>query len=144
MESESQMNLFIYSSKSKGAANRLQWRIRSCMQGNPTETFNSIAQLSHRLHWPYAKREETIVVLFAADRQDLANFLSIRDFLNGISIILVLPDSENETITAGHRLRPRYISYADGNFEDVVAVLIKMEEKFDRNKIRLSLGVNYG
>jgi hypothetical protein len=138
------MNLFIYSSKSKGAANRLQWQIRSCMQGNPTETFNSVAHLSHRLHWPYAKRGETIAVLFAADRQDLANFLSIRDLLEGISIILVLPDNENETIAAGHRLRPRYISYADGNFEDVAAVLIKMEEKFSRDTIRISQGVNYG
>ncbi|MBU0767596.1 MAG: hypothetical protein KJ687_00670 [Proteobacteria bacterium] len=41
-------------------------------------------------------------------------------------IILILPDGDNETTTMGHTLFPRYLTYADGVFKDVEAVLKKM------------------
>lgn len=126
------MKLFVYSKKSDGATNRLQVQIDSCMQDKITETFNSVKNLSKRLCLPNTKMEETIAVLFAIDKKDLLDLLSIRDLLDDIGIILILPDDKKETISAGHRLRPRYISYADGNFNDVAAVLNKMH--------RLSLG----
>lgn len=138
------MNLFIYSRKKKRAPNRLRWQVESCMQGNATETFNSVAHLSRRLCLPHVRRGETIGVLFAADRQDLANLLSIRDLLDDVRIILVLPDDKKETVSAGHRLRPRYISYAGGNFEDVAAVLNKMQERSLMNKRSQQQGVEHG
>lgn len=111
------------------------------MRGNTTETFNSVAHLSRRLCRLYARRGETIGVLFAADRQDLANLLSIQDLLDDVRIILVLPDDKKETVSAGHRLRPRYISYAGGNFEDVAAVLNKMMQRSLMNKNSKQQGV---
>lgn len=135
------MNFFIYSSKSKGVTNRLLWQVESYMQGNATETFNSVAHLSRRLCRPHVRRGETIGVLFAADRQDLANLLSIQDLLDDVRIILVLPDDKKETVSAGHRLRPRYISYAGGNFEDVAAVLNKMMQRSLMNKDSKQQGV---
>jgi hypothetical protein len=44
-------------------------------------------------------------------------------------IILVLPDRDDETVAMGHRLRPRMVSYNDGDYLDVAAVLIRMNEK---------------
>jgi len=41
-------------------------------------------------------------------------------------IILILPDEDNETITMGHTLFPRFSTYADSDFKDVAAVLKKM------------------
>jgi len=134
------MNLFIYSSKSNGNVNRLHRQVESCNQGYDIETFNSVAHLSRRFCQPRAKWRETIVVLLAADRKDLANLLSIRDLLDDVRIILVLPDDKKETVSAGHLLRPRYISYADGKFEDVAAVLRKTKERFGRNKIKQKEG----
>ena len=138
------MNLFIYAKELKGATNRLRWQVESSLPGNLPETFNSVTHLSRRLCRPYARRRETIGVLFAADRQDLANLLSIRDLLDDVRIILVLPDDKKETVSAGHRLRPRYISYAGGNFEDVAAVLNKMQERSLMNEKSQRQGVEYG
>lgn len=138
------MNLFIYSSKSKGATNRLRGRVESCMQGHTPETFNSVAHLSHRFCRPYARGGDSIAVLYAADRQDLANLLSIRDLLDDVRIILILPDDKKETVSAGHRLRPRYISYAGGNFENVAAVLNKMMQRSLMNEKILRQGVKHG
>jgi len=131
------VKLFVYSRKSArksdGVIDRLQRRIDSCMQGKITETFNSVESLSQRLCRPKTIREETIAVLFTVDMSDLWNLISIRDLLDGIGIILILPDDKKETISAGHCLRPRYISYADGNFKDVAAVLNKMDGLFRKN-----------
>ena len=33
---------------------------------------------------------------------------------------------EEDTVSKGHLLRPRYLTYADGDFEDVAAVLEKI------------------
>ena len=128
------MKLLVYSRKSDGVTDRLQGQIQSCMQGKITETFNSVENLSRRLCRPNTTREGTIAVLFAIDRKDLLDLIYIRDLLDDIGIILILPDDKKETISAGHRLRPRYISYADGNFKDVVAVLNKMDGLLRRNK----------
>ena len=68
----------------------------------------------------------TIAVLLAASRQDLLELHAIKDLLDDIRIILILPDSESETTTLGHKLSPRFISYINGNFDDVGAVLRKM------------------
>ncbi len=127
------MKLFVYSRKSDGAINRLQGQIESCMQGKIKETFNSVENLSRKLCRPNTTRKETIAVLFTIDGKDLVDLLSIRDLLDDIGIILILPDDKKETISAGHRLRPRYISYADGNFKDVAAVLRKMLEIINNN-----------
>ncbi len=51
---------------------------------------------------------------------------SMKDLIGDIRIILILPDTEGDTISLGHKLYPRFASYADGNFKDVAAVLEKM------------------
>ncbi len=51
--------------------------------------------------------------------------------MKDISIIYCAPcqDGEKDTVTNGHKLYPRFISYADGNFKDVASVLGKMLEE---------------
>ncbi|MGA2735036.1 MAG: hypothetical protein ABSG35_20860, partial [Syntrophobacteraceae bacterium] len=48
-----------------------------------------------------------------------------RDFLTSVRVILVLPDCEQETISKGHYLKPRFLT-TDWNSEEVIAVLAKM------------------
>jgi hypothetical protein len=43
--------------------------------------------------------------------------------LRDVRIILILPNHEDETVVMGHRLEPRLLTYADGDFTDVSAVL---------------------
>lgn len=53
------------------------------------------------------------------------DILSLREFLHDRRIILVLPDSEPETVSLGHILRPRFITYGDSDYMDVSAILGK-------------------
>ncbi|MBF0510583.1 MAG: hypothetical protein HQK57_16890 [Deltaproteobacteria bacterium] len=51
--------------------------------------------------------------------------LLIRDLLLDVKMILILPDKEENTVAVGHALYPRYMTYADGDLQDVVEVIKK-------------------
>lgn len=72
-----------------------------------------------------------VTVLLIADRQELENLLQYADLFNDQKIILVLPDRAKETVDMGHALYPRFISYKDGDLEEVTSVLRKL---IDHNK----------
>jgi hypothetical protein len=69
-----------------------------------------------------------VAVLLAESQQQLLEILSLHDLLENVRIILVLPDRVHNTTSKGLLLRPRFMEYVDGNFEDIAAVLNKMKE----------------
>ena len=127
------MNNIILFANGKRAAvgNRLQKSIESVVSCQHLEIQRSIKDLSERLNrFP---REIDLAVLLAASKDQLSELLSLRELLNDVRIILILPDRGRETISQGHLLRPRFLSYADGDLTDVIAVLSKMLERLNRN-----------
>lgn len=65
-------------------------------------------------------------VLVASSRHDLLDLVSIREFLTSIRVIIVLPDCERETVSKGHDLKPRFLTWPAWDSCEVVAVLRKM------------------
>lgn len=65
-------------------------------------------------------------IIHASSEEELMNLTSFKDLLIRIPLILVLPDQEQNTITKGHTLRPRYITYSDSNLADVRDVFRKI------------------
>ncbi|NVM22393.1 MAG: hypothetical protein HWN68_11505 [Desulfobacterales bacterium] len=120
------MNLLFYSPAKDGVGKQLQAVIESIE--SPTlegmEIHRTIGSLSRRLC--QATYNVAVTVILAATKEDLADALSIKELIWDIRIILILPDREEDTIAKGHTLRPRFLTYADGNFVDVAAVLHKM------------------
>ncbi|MBW1741791.1 MAG: hypothetical protein JRJ42_11835 [Deltaproteobacteria bacterium] len=118
------MNLLFYKPGTNEAGEQLQRVIEALVPRRKTEIYRTMESLSGRLR--QSKYDLAIAVLLAASSEDLMELLSIRDLLDDVRIILVLPDRENDTIRKGHTLRPRFLTYADSNFVDVSAVLSKM------------------
>jgi hypothetical protein len=85
---------------------------------------STLDSLTTRLRQP--KDDQTVIVLFAASREELAGILSIRDFLLNRKLIIILPDREYDTIAKGYSLHPRFLTFADNDFGDTVAVINKM------------------
>ena len=122
--------------KCAAAGNRLRKSIESVVSCQHLEIQRSIKDLSKRLNrFP---REIDLAVLFAASKDQLSELLSLRELLNDVRIILILPDRGRETISKGHLLRPRFLSYADGDLTDVIAVLSKMIVRLNYEKNRLN------
>jgi len=92
------------------------------------EVHLTIDSLSHSLRQP--KEDSVIAVLLAEREKDLVDILAIKDLLSDIRVVLVLPDREKDTITKGHSLRPRFLSYANSDYSEVSTVLSKMIKNY--------------
>jgi hypothetical protein len=113
--------VILYARVMEGAGEKLFQFIQKAKPTQDTEIYASIDQFSQRLRQP--RGELTVAVIVANSKEDLLNLLFIRNLLQDIRIILVLPDREKDTIEKGHRLYPRFMSYVDSNLEEVEAVL---------------------
>ena len=73
-----------------------------------------------------AGSSNAVTVLLIASRHELENIVQYADLLCDQKIILVLPDRAQDTLSMGHALYPRYISYTDSDLQDVTSVLRKL------------------
>lgn len=62
-------------------------------------------------------------VLIAGDETQLCELVGMQDFLDGIPLILIIPDFEKETVSKAARLYPSFICTLDSDWEIVAAVL---------------------
>jgi len=131
------MILLFYAREEHGAGERLQTLIEELVSEDNIEICMTIGSLFQRLRQP--TYDLSIVVLLAADSQDLTELLSVRDLIWDLRLILILPDREAGTIAKGHILRPRFLTYLDSDFADVTAVLKKMLSNTDGNFARGSM-----
>ncbi len=93
------------------------------------EIYQSIEELTHSLKRLFD--HNTIVILRARDREELLNIASLNDLLQGLRVILLIPNRDKETIAIAHRLRPRFLSNGESDFSDTMGVLQKMLQCMD-------------
>ena len=91
-----------------------------------TEIYRNIDDFAHRLCWP--GNRQFILILTVQNRKDLDSLVDIQQLISGLPFILILPDRKQKTTAIGYSLGPRYLTYADENLKEVVAVLGKMLE----------------
>jgi len=113
-----------YATRPYWAAESLCKVIESIVPKDDIEICRTIEELSGKI-CPHSKTSG-IAVILTGTRVELARLMSIRKTLTEANIILIIPDSEKETVVLGHSFYPRFLSYADGDFQDVAAVLSKM------------------
>jgi len=121
------MKVLYYGTTNNGAGKRLQKVIESVVPIEDTEVFRDIEELGRRLRLPTC--DLSISVFFTKSKAELFDLVLIKKLLLNLRIILILPDGDNETITMGHTLFPRFVTYTDSDFKDVEAVLNKMIQK---------------
>lgn len=125
------MNLLFYQPTNNGPGEYLREVIHTLVSEEKTEIYATIEDLSFRLRQPMF--DVALAILLASSNSDLLDLLLLRDLLLDVRIILILPDRRRDTISIGHSLYPRFLSYVDSDFKDVAAVLDKMM-KTDQNK----------
>jgi hypothetical protein len=120
------MSVIIYTGSDQTTFERLNRVMQIVFPGNSVDTCTTLEGLVKKLCRPGFKSDVTIAVLVAADRSEVDAFIDRADVFEDVRIILVLPDGEQETISKGHLLRPRFLTYVDADFTDLAAVLAKM------------------
>lgn len=67
-------------------------------------------------------------ILAVSGRQELLDLVAISKFLRTARVILILPDREMETVSQGHELRPRFLTWSASAPSEVMAVLHKLSK----------------
>ena len=128
------MKIFFYWKPEHSEGERFQQKVESLIPADEKVICHSIEDLTERRRQHF--NGEIIAVFLIADQNDLSDILSIHNVLRDIRLILILPDHERTTISKGHKLYPRFVSYIDSDFSDVTAVLDKMIHGSFKKKLR--------
>ena len=123
------MNALMYASMPDVKANDMESVVKELFTPDRLDYFRSIDRLSERLQRTW--ENESLIVILICSREDLVEFVSMRERLHQFRLVLVLPDAEETTISLAHRLRPNYLAYIYSHPGELKAVLRKMIEKGD-------------
>lgn len=67
--------------------------------------------------------DRCLAVLLAARPEELDQMVALSGWLQDLPIILMIPDSDRETIAKAHRLRPRYLTGPPVDWDELRAVI---------------------
>lgn len=117
-------NILFYSTQVVKLESELINSLEGLIPGKKVKIYRTKESLLARLQKPLAQKP--VLVLFIYGWEDLDNFISHKPLLNDIPLILILPERESPMIARGHCLRPRFLSYHDGDANEIKGVLKKM------------------
>jgi hypothetical protein len=66
-----------------------------------------------------------LCLLISTDWGDLPDILSLQKLLRDICVIIILTGREDESVRIGYKLKPRCLTYVNGDVSEVHAVLPK-------------------
>lgn len=124
------MNVLFYNPLTDEQAEENRKLIENTALAVHTEVFANMEHLAKRLRRPCGLL--TIAVLYAPRSQDLEALLTIKELIQEVYGLLILPDRKENTISKGHLLRPRFLTYMDADQGDVGLVLTKMIENYSK------------
>jgi hypothetical protein len=118
------MQVLFYASRNDRDKNRLETAIHDAIPGRGIELFTRLDALRERFR--FIVEPDSIVVLLAADGEELREMQMFRELLPEIYVILVIPDWRENTVKLAHLLLPRFLSQKADSFTDLIKVLKKM------------------
>jgi len=121
------VKILFYSSIREDPERGVGERLRGLAPGEGVEVCRSIEELIRGIHRSYDR--DAIILLRARDREELLRIVSLRDLLQDLRIVLLIPDREEETISLAHRLRPRFLGNGENDVSDTMSVVRKMLEQ---------------
>jgi len=118
------MDLLFFSPAQDETHRILDGLLRNIIHRERLLTCSSIEQLRRAMiHGSY---DLLAGVFFPRTQLDLSDLLKMREHFRDLPIVLILPDSSADTIARGHGLRPRFLTYADADFHELMAVVTRI------------------
>jgi hypothetical protein len=98
---------------------------------------NSMEEISQTLCQPLHKI--SVVILPVATRRELSEFYLLNPLFDNTKIILILPDGKKDTLDLAYKLKSSFVSFADGNLQDVILVLGRIQKTQQAIKSNFSM-----
>lgn len=118
------MTMFLYSATSGPDFMQVRHLLDKVAGGSDLEVHQSVDSLNQRLLKPVDR--PAVAVLMLADAEEINSLEALGPLLDDIRLVLILPPNNGLTPKSAHRLLPRYVTYAGGDYLDLEAVLTKM------------------
>lgn len=67
--------------------------------------------------------------IFVINPKTLDTLLSYRDLMVDIPLIMIITEMDDDTISVAHKFYPRFVTYGENEFDDVAAVVQKMNQR---------------
>jgi hypothetical protein len=115
------MNFAVYSGAKQACLRHFESVIEDMESTQEVCVYRDISELRRELHRP--GKQLKLIVLYAADRNDLESILLLNDLLRDIRIVLILPDLDEATVSLAHRLHPRFLAPADTDKAELRTIL---------------------
>jgi len=123
---------YFFASESLGPMTELIAQITEALGGDgPLEEYRSVERLLERLR---RHNGPGVVILLAANHQDLEHLSARRDVVLDADVILLVADDEAATLAAAHSLRPSFLGRTDCDLDRIVPVLIRLLTKRARRR----------
>ena len=74
----------------------------------------------------YVPDHGAVMIVYAANKQELDELVASKAIFYDFRIILVLPDMQGDSIRKGHLLKPRYLTYDKGDMNELREVIRKI------------------
>ena len=123
-KNQESMNVWFFSRGDNPYGNRLLKIIASCLPEKKIQIIRSVKKLLMKMRQPGG--QPAILVLCLSSTEELLQALVHGELLVEYRLIVILPDSEEETIARGHALRPRFIACANQDLMEIPVVVSRM------------------
>ncbi len=112
------------------AMGRAEYRVRQILGelGQGVVGYRSIKRFSRRFDRP--RGEIRMMVFLIPDHDVLNQLISLREKFYDLPVVLVLPDTNRDTLLKGHKFYPRYITFTGGDFWDLAVTLQNIFHRF--------------
>ncbi len=117
-------SIIVYSRDAKGLTPEAVAILGGLTPIETVRAYGNLPDLIEQLAVP--QRDTVILILFIENTEELSRFQLIQPLISLFRTIVILPDNQAETISAGHNLFPRYLTVNDHGLDDVRAVVDRM------------------
>ncbi len=125
------MEILLYCGDS-GIERRMRNTIAAAGMDGTITFYPSLGKLMNGLQQPTMKPRITLIAV--SSRRELDDLEEYQHIIGDMRTILILPDRTKATVTQALRLYPRFITYPDGDFRDLEAILHKMRNNVSRTR----------
>jgi hypothetical protein len=118
------MDLLCYASSWDQARRSLLASLKAAFPESRIESRSDISGLGS---WLLSQKPGfSAVVIVVSGPEDASAVLPFRDLIPDTAILAVLSDHDPDSFSAALRFRPKFISYLEGDYSDLILVIKKM------------------
>ncbi|MGD9826112.1 hypothetical protein [Desulfobacter sp.] len=121
------MKIILHATENHALRNQLKNRIEDTFPKGRIILTNSGRHLSEVLCRPL--HNVSVLVAFISDSQSVSLLLPLTPLFENLKLILIFCKRIDEVQKSALLLEPLYSSYSENNFQDVISVLQRMEQK---------------